>query len=251
MSNLYYITILIVLLDSLIGLYAIIVNKLERNIVPLALAVLCSLLDEVLAHFFKVKFRNNLPVYFLGGACEYALFAWFIYRNVNSRPVKKFIAGSIVLLVAVTFMLGYPFIKESTADPYGAIVHNGYSTIIRGLLITIISIFYFKGIFDSISRYEYLNVYVLLAVSGMLFYYAFSTVYFSAQTYMVGLSLKENPNFLTDMLQRKAEAYSYAAAQLHGMSPFLWLTNLLHYLCILVVFVKSAFGKKTVGELQF
>ncbi|OKS88975.1 hypothetical protein [Mucilaginibacter polytrichastri] len=226
----------ILIIDSLLGLSLLFLKQLGKSMYPVALAVIISLIEEIVAHLFTLKFNYNLNVYFFFNPIEYACFAWFFYVNIDYKTCKKLIKASVLLFFS--FIIGYLY-YFTKLTPLPAKILLDYVIATKGLLLTLWSIAYIINIFDQISNYKKLSVYVLMVVAALLFYSCFSIILNFSEIYLVNYSELHNVP-LTVMFSPLNKAHMYASQQYAAVKPLLYLTNILLYLCIFVALIKSA-----------
>jgi hypothetical protein len=175
MAILYYICIVLIGLDAVIGFAFI--KKLGYNIYPIVWAVGVSFTDEIMGLLSGLYLRKNLLVFYISTPIEYALFAWFFYRLINNKTIKRLISISVLL-----FCLG------SVVNIF--LINNVHNTItfilIKGFLLTILSLLHIYNLFAD--AHKKLNLSELLISLGILFYYAFSAIYWTMIRFMVNTS---------------------------------------------------------------
>lgn len=233
MTYVYYILLII---NSVFGLSLLFFKRLGTSLYPVALAVTISLVEEIVAYYFALKFRNNLSVFFFFNPIEYACFAWFFYINIDYKDVKQAIKVSVI--ISFTLIIGYLyfFIK---LPPLPAKILLDYMVTVKGILLTFWSVIYVINIFNQISNYKKLNVFVLMVVGAVLFFSCFNIISHLSEIYLINYSeLHKVP--ITDMFSPQNRDRMYASKQYAVVAPFLYLTNILLLLCILVALIKSA-----------
>lgn len=225
--------------SAILGLLLLFTKRLGTNMYPIALGLILTLVEERAAHYFAVTYHNNLGVYFFFNPFEYACFAWFFYLHIDYKNFKKAIKLSVIFFFS--FMLGYLyfFIKLT---PLVAKIFLDYVILTKGFLLITWSVAYIINIFDQISQYKKLNVFVLMVVASVLFYFSFSIIFHLLEIYLLNYSeLHKVP--ITVML-KPTNSRMYASIQYSRVYPILSLTNILLYLCIFVALVKSAINSK-------
>ncbi len=210
---------------------------LHAKMIPIVCLVTVSLADEFLAYYFKIRFKNNLIVYYISSSVEYACIVWFIYLNIDFGAIKNFIRYSVILLFAARLGYLYFFIHQ---DGLAASKTLDYFITAQDISIAFFSICYFKNIFDHVGDYKPLNLYVLIVVSGLLFYYAFDSVYRLAYSHLTNVYVSKlllpNSDVGKVTMSAAVEAYN----NLSEIRIFLLITNMLLYTCIFIAFVKNA-----------
>jgi hypothetical protein len=226
--------------SAILGLLLLFTKRLGTNMYPIALGLILTLVEERLAHYFAVKYHNNLGVYFFFNPFEYACYAWFFYLNIDYKNSKQLIRLSAILFFS--FIVGYLyfFIKQ---EPLPEHIVLDYVIVFKEVLLIFWSIVYIINIFDQINNYKKLNVFVLLIVAAILFYSSFSIIFHLLEIYLLNYSeLHKVP--ITVMLSPQNKAHMYASQQYAAVKPLLDLTNILLYLCIFVALIKSATKSK-------
>lgn len=231
----------ILIIDTLLGLLLLFTKRLGTTMYPIALVLLINLAEESVAYYFKVKFRNNLGVFFFFNPFEYAFLAWFFYYNITYQFFKKTIKATIAIFFGFVICYLYSFTKLT---PLQAKVLLDYVVVTKGVLLIIWAIAYIVNIFDQIGKYKKLSVFVLMVAAAILFYSCFSILFHLSEIYLFNYSeLHKVP--LTVMFSAQNKAHMYASQQYAAVKPLLYLTNILLYLCIFVALIKSvAVSKK-------
>jgi hypothetical protein len=223
-------------IDALLALFLLFTKRLGNNMYPIALVLLVNVLEEAVARYFAIKFHNNIGVFYFFNPFEYACFAWFFYLNIEYKIFKRLIRFSVILLFSFVMGYLYFFIKIPTLAEK---ILLDYVIVVKGFMLIIWAIAYVINIFDQIGKYQKLNVFVLMVAAAILFYSSFSIIFHLLDTYLMNYSEAHNVP-LTVMLSPQNKSRMYASKQYVAITPLLYLTNILLYLCIFVALIKSA-----------
>lgn len=223
-------------LGCLLGLFLLAAKKLESNLLPIVLALTCDIIEEILSDYCKVKFRYNLPVHYYFSFLQYSLYVWFIYANLTYPVTKK-----LILVTIPCFLVGILVFSKSfwDAKPAEASLMLSYNLLVKDLLLVLFCIIYFKNIIDQISDHRKIRILPLIIIGGMTFYFAFEALYKLTQDYLINYAEKHHIS-IYDVLKDANVQTLYASKQLNALTPLLYITNLLLYLCILSALIKSA-----------
>jgi len=225
--------------SAILGLLLLFTKRLGTNMYPIALVLLITMVEERSAHYFAVKYHNNLGVYFFFNPLAYACFAWFFYLHIDYKSFKKTIKLSVILFFS--FILGYLYFFIKLL-PLTAKIILDYVVLTKDILLITWSVAYIINIFDQISQYKKLNVFVLMVAAAVLFYSSFSIIFHLLEIYLLNYS--ELHKVPITVMFNPTNARMYASIQYSRVHPLLNLTNILLYLCIFAALVKSATNSK-------
>lgn len=220
--------------DAVLGLSLLFTKRLGDYMYPIVFTALVSFLEDYSARYVGHIYKSNIWYYFLVNPIEYAGFAWFFIVNINNLFVKKLIKISIV--VSATFVLAYTYFFFQLPILKQTIIHDYQIAFKAGLLI-VWSVIYIVDIFNQINNFKKLNVFVLMMVGAILFYFSFDIIFRLSEIYLFKYS--ESHHISLYAIFSPSSANMYASKQYTAIKPLLLLTNILLYLCIFVALIKS------------
>ena len=229
--------LIIILLDAVLGLTLWRIKLLETKMLPVVFAVTVSIADELLAFYFRVRFHNNLIVYYTSSSIEYACFVWFLYLNMDFIVIKKAIIATVIMFFVAR--IGYVYFYIQLDALSASKVSGGFITS-QDVLIAFFSICYFKNIFNNVADYKPLNFCVLIIVTGLLFYYSFDSITRLVRNHLVNIYEQQLIASGADIKKARLSSAMQAYYKFTQVNTLVLLTNILLYLCIFTAFIKNA-----------
>lgn len=197
LDYLYYITV------ATIGLCSIVAILKYRNLIyylkPIAYLSTFSFLTEVVAYIFAEKFHNNLWVYAIACPIEFGCYSLLFSNIIEIRKISMIIKSIWILfsLTTIIILIFYPSI----------LLGGRLDVIAMSICCSIYCIIYYFNIFNHLDIRIELNK--LIPITGMLFYFSFTSIYWT-------IYLNFNTSFLSDF------------------EPFLLISICLEYISLIV-----------------
>ena len=178
-------------------------KRLSYTLKPIVFLASFSFFTEIVAFCFAKYFHNNLWVYAIACPSEFGFYSMFFYRVLNHIVLKKAIFFTWLLFsVSVISIL---VIKPKL------LLGGRTDVMVMSALSCVWCLFYYFQIFNNL--YKKINLSLLIIVTGMIIYFAFTSIFWAIYLFL------------------NTETY---ISFLNNLEPFLCTAVILEYIAIIV-----------------
>ncbi|MBE7175578.1 MAG: hypothetical protein INR69_04195 [Mucilaginibacter polytrichastri] len=182
----------IMLISTVLGIC--IFPRVETPVRWVLAATVFSILTEIAGMTVNVYMSNNI-VYYIANPIEAGLIAMF-FISLQSSPKKTYLCYTAFAYLIFAGLMNSFF-------PAADGVTTTYLIIVKGLIMTFLSIDYILALFRDEDPGNEIHINRIIISMGVLFYYSFSAIYFSINSYFYTHNLSLN--------------------SIAGLSPFLYV----------------------------
>lgn len=219
MGFLFYVCIFIMLCSAVVGVFNY--SKLVPALRWVLFAVVFALLTEAFGYWAQKHFGNNKLVFLIANPIETILYVLFFIEVIPQKTIKwiSITASSYIFLASFVNIV---FAAETLMSFF-------YFIIIKGIIITLLCLIYLYNLFALDETKNDINTDLLIIVTGLVFYYSFSSIFYSIWNYQT----KRNVD-ISVILQIK---------------PYLFIVYMVFQCALLFTFVKASVQKKMPGNV--
>ena len=208
--------------SALVAVSSLVLKKTHENLKFVTYAVIFSFLEDLLAKYLTIKFHNSSWLFCFSTPAEYILFSMFLYKNSINTSIKK--------IMVVSFFCVYLYSIINLIIVHNPFPANLYTFIVTSFLVSLFAVSYYRDLLVvNIDSFK-LEIPVLIIVTGLLVYNAFSAIYFSLLIYLGDTPAK----YLNHVVITKIK-------EIRKLIDF---TSVIMYLCIAAGLLISMFKKK-------